>query len=254
MSLRTASAIGLFWLLVGFAYMMSFYADAVRFGTKFKLSVGMVILFETVYLSWAGLTFALHALLRGPITRRAFFPIATIFIGGMLIWQPAIAVIDTTITSLVFEKPLDTVIEQALAIRSTMFFFNAVLYVVVFATCAGLILQRQSDEAKQITLALERKTREAELRLAKMHLRALQNQLSPHFLFNSLGAISGLARNDAPEDVVRAVARLGDMLRYALQASASSMVTLKEEIDFTQSYVTPFEYQSPLSKARLSAV
>ena len=238
MSRRTAWAIGAFWLLVGFAYMMSFYVDSIRFDTKFRLSIGMFVLFESVYVCWAGLTFGLYRLLRGPIIRSDLLRITAIFFVVMLIWQPFIAIIDTTITTLVFGQPLSTVFTQVLAIRSTTVFFNAVLYVVVFLTCAGLIFQRHSEETKLSALELERKNTETELSLTNMRFRALQNQLSPHFLFNSLNAISGLARQERGDDIVAAVARLGDLLRYALQASDRSLVTVQEEVDFTRSYVS----------------
>ena len=237
MSRRTQWAISVFWLFVGFAYMMSFYVDSLRFGTKFNLSIGMVVLFETVYVSWAGLTFFLHHLLRRPIVKADFAAIATIFLVGMIIWQPLIALVDTTITSLVFDRPLSMVVEHTRQIRSTAFFFNGVLYVVVFATCAGLIFQQHSEETKLSALELERKHTQAELSLTNMRFRSLQNQLSPHFLFNALNAISGLARRDGRDDIVGAVARLGDLLRYALQASDRSFVSVKEEVNFTLNYV-----------------
>lgn len=84
----------------------------------------------------------------------------------------------------------------------------------------------------------ERELRAAELQreLAQARLHALQMQLNPHFLFNSLHSISSLMhRNvDAADNMI---AQLGELLRATLENSEANEVTLREELDFLQRYL-----------------
>ncbi len=61
-------------------------------------------------------------------------------------------------------------------------------------------------------------------------------QLQPHFLFNTLNAISSLLHEDV-HAAERVIARLGDLLRYSLRNLGVQEVTLREELDFLQRYL-----------------
>ena len=84
----------------------------------------------------------------------------------------------------------------------------------------------------------ERQLRAAQLetQLAQAHLQVLKMQLQPHFLFNTLHAISTLVHKD-PEAADRMIARLSDLLRLSLDNSGAQEVTLKQELDFLDRYL-----------------
>ena len=75
-----------------------------------------------------------------------------------------------------------------------------------------------------------------ETRLVEAQLQSLQRQLQPHFLFNTLNAISGLMRTDV-EAADQMMDRLGGLLRMALESSHVQEVPLKEELEMLQKYV-----------------
>ena len=75
-----------------------------------------------------------------------------------------------------------------------------------------------------------------ETRLARAQLRALRMQLHPHFLFNTLNAISALMHRDV-DAADRMLARLSDFLRLTLETGGTQEVTLKQELDFLQRYL-----------------
>jgi sensor histidine kinase YesM len=75
-----------------------------------------------------------------------------------------------------------------------------------------------------------------EARLADARLHALRMQMNPHFLFNTLHAVSSLVERD-PVGVRRMIARLSELLRYTLEGSGSQEVTLREELDFLRRYL-----------------
>jgi two-component sensor histidine kinase len=72
--------------------------------------------------------------------------------------------------------------------------------------------------------------------LTEARLQALKMQLQPHFLFNTLNAISALIPAEA-RPARRMVARLGDLLRITLEHEETQEVTLREELEFLQPYL-----------------
>ncbi|HSJ25536.1 MAG TPA: histidine kinase [Longimicrobiales bacterium] len=72
--------------------------------------------------------------------------------------------------------------------------------------------------------------------LTEARLQALKMQLQPHFLFNTLNAISALIPADA-KPARRMIARLGDLLRISLEHEETQEVTLREELAFLEPYL-----------------
>lgn len=65
---------------------------------------------------------------------------------------------------------------------------------------------------------------------------SLKNQLSPHFLFNSLTALKVLIQ-DEPDKAQIYVTSLSKALRYSLQSNEQKLVTLREEMEFMEYYL-----------------
>ena len=72
--------------------------------------------------------------------------------------------------------------------------------------------------------------------LTQARLDALRAQLNPHFLFNTLNAVSALVERD-PKGVRRMIARLSDLLRYTLDESTDQEVPLHRELDLLGEYI-----------------
>ena len=71
---------------------------------------------------------------------------------------------------------------------------------------------------------------------AQAELKALRAQINPHFLFNSLNTIASLV-NSNPLRAEESIERLPDIFRYALSASDKEFVTLRDELEFIDSYL-----------------
>jgi two-component system, LytTR family, sensor kinase len=86
------------------------------------------------------------------------------------------------------------------------------------------------------TARLQAETAQLQTQLAEARLSALNAQLNPHFLFNTLHAISSLVERD-PRGVRRMIARLSELLRYTLDGGAEHEVKLGQEIAFLERYL-----------------
>jgi two-component system LytT family sensor kinase len=73
--------------------------------------------------------------------------------------------------------------------------------------------------------------------LSKAQLSALRRQIEPHFLFNTLNAISGLVREGKNGAAVSMIAGLSDFLRRVLEDSDRQQVPLGEELEFAKKYL-----------------
>jgi signal transduction histidine kinase len=88
--------------------------------------------------------------------------------------------------------------------------------------------------------ASERESQQARLatQLAEARLSALRMQLNPHFLFNSLNAITVLVRDQKTEDASQMLELLSDVLREVLHSRKHAETTLHEELAFIEKYLT----------------
>jgi signal transduction histidine kinase len=114
-----------------------------------------------------------------------------------------------------------------------LFFLNfdweMMTYWAVVGLSHALDFHRESQE-RELTAA------HLETRLAEAQLQALQRQLHPHFLFNTLNTISALMHRDT--DAADAMLeRLSDLLRLTLDRIGMQQVPLKDELDFIEKYL-----------------
>jgi two-component system LytT family sensor kinase len=89
---------------------------------------------------------------------------------------------------------------------------------------------QQSSMEKERLLRAESELREA-------RLLALRYQLNPHFLFNSLNAVSTLVLEGNALAATRMLAQIGDLLRTSLDSEVTAEVTLSQELAFTEGYL-----------------
>ena len=85
------------------------------------------------------------------------------------------------------------------------------------------------------SVRIQIKLEEQERLLLHARMEALQNQINPHFLFNTLNSISSLVRFD-PEAARELISKLATILRRLLN-SADSFVPLREEVEFIDNYL-----------------
>ena len=101
-----------------------------------------------------------------------------------------------------------------------------------FGVLAGGIAR---DYVRRYQRRLEESAR-LRTQLAEARLSVLQSQLNPHFLFNTLNAVSALVDRD-PKGVRRMIARLSELLRGTLEPSPESEIPLSRELATIERYL-----------------
>lgn len=93
-----------------------------------------------------------------------------------------------------------------------------------------------ANRSMKNALELQKKTAELQKANTTARYQALQNQLNPHFLFNSLNTLIAEIEYD-PKGAVEFTRNLSNVYRYVLQCQDKPLVTLEEELEFVQSYI-----------------
>ena len=107
--------------------------------------------------------------------------------------------------------------------------FNFLIYWVIVAVSQAFDYYRRYRERELHAAELEK-------HLAQAKLQALQMQLNPHFLFNTLHSISSLMHKDV-EAADRMIMRFSDLLRAALDSADTQQVSLRKELELLQLYL-----------------
>ena len=97
---------------------------------------------------------------------------------------------------------------------------------------AGWMIEQQEERRR-----LELHEEQLRAELVQAELAALKQQLQPHFLFNSLNAISALMRDNEKDRAVDALARLSGLMRTLMANASQQEVELARELDYVQRYL-----------------
>lgn len=106
---------------------------------------------------------------------------------------------------------------------------DLLLYLVTMSGCVAFAHSRKSQER-------ERHAIELEASLAQAKLQALRMQINPHFLFNTLNAISTLVHT-SPQTADEMITDLSELFRASLESSGDQEIPLSRELELLQRYL-----------------
>jgi len=227
-----------FWLLIAAASLVPALLSALttylnsRFARRGSADWGAVIFAAVLWLFFGAFTPLIYALARRfPLQRQGIVRAALAHLAGALVvclgWVSA----GLALSLLLDHRPTDMpLLRYYVSLLLTSLTLCVFLYFAVLACIYALTYYREARdrEAQQSRLAAQ---------LAEARLGALRMQLNPHFLFNSLNAITVLVRDRNTQDAARMLELLSGVLRQVLQSEKRHEVTLAEELRFIEQYL-----------------
>jgi hypothetical protein len=122
-------------------------------------------------------------------------------------------------------------VEEPVAYLTVMRFgFELLLYAFVFGISSLLHIQARAQENEVRSLELEKQ-------LSQAQLTALQMQMEPHFLFNTLNAVTTLVELKRNEEASETLAHLNTILRKTLQRNVPEKIPFAQELQVVESYL-----------------
>jgi two-component system, LytTR family, sensor kinase len=224
MSMRTVPVVIGSWLLVAVAFTIQQIATAIGpSGVDQAIAVaGSTLLFD---LLWAAITF-------GIIVAVDRAPPADVHYARFLVLHAALSVIAAILQLFAYAQILAVFRSDATPFPRLVA-SNVSTGIFIYWLVLGVVLtveqRRNSRERKREQELLK-------INLGETRAAMLRAQLQPHFLFNTLNAISSLIDED-PRVAERMVARLGDLLRLSLDSMRGALVTLGEELATLEAYL-----------------
>jgi two-component system LytT family sensor kinase len=110
-------------------------------------------------------------------------------------------------------------------------FLTSLFQLAVTAPLSWALYQRQVRRNQEI-VGLE-----TELGQTSANLDFLRSQINPHFLFNALNTLYGMALQENSERTAEGIQRLGDMMRFMLHENQQPRILLAREIDYLRNYI-----------------
>src|SRR5947209_4073164 len=224
------SLIALAWTLFGFFFASEGIVSRAYLGRPLLLGETLTVWFICAYV-WLALTpFALYLAERFPLERRHWLKNSSTHLIASAVFallQLAIYISVASRVGLISDK--QSFIEAFRNIFITNFHFDLLTYWAIIGLSHALDYYRKYRERELRAVQLE-------TRLAQAQLDALRMQLHPHFLFNTLNSISVLMGEDV-KAARRMLTRLSDLLRKSLENEGAHEVSLRDELEFLESYL-----------------
>jgi two-component system LytT family sensor kinase len=226
------------WLLIAAASFVPALLNAVttylnsRFGSRGSADWRTVGFAAALWLAFGALTPIIYVIARRyPLRREAIGRMILAHLSGALVLCLAWTSVGVWMATLLNRRPP----QESFARYYTSWIlvnlpWSVFLYFTVLGCIFAFIFYRE---------ARERESQQARLaaQLAEARLGALRMQLNPHFLFNSLNAITVLVRDQNTRDASRMLELLSGVLRQVLQSEKRQEVTLDDELRFIEQYL-----------------
>jgi len=206
-------AAALCWTLFGLISGLQVWISMITHGHSVPRLLGYNIL---IWEGWLALSYAIGLLMRRvPLIP---FNLSNLLIHALAAIVAAVAHVAYWIALTLVMRPFDPIPDTINV--SAIFFSRVPLELILYLVVAGVA------QAMQLQTSLTN---------ARLH--ALELQLQPHFLFNTLNTISSLVRTEQNSEAVAMIAGLSDLLRYTLDHAGRQQVTLDEESTMLRRYL-----------------
>jgi two-component system, LytTR family, sensor kinase len=224
------AAIWVVWLMVALITSGQTYVAGLTAGTPqpWRTAFGNGVAW---YVPWAILTPAIVAVARRFANERRLAVLAAVHLTAGLCIAVVHAALYASLNAMIYgNTPWAPWSTGLVLLKLTS---SVHIHLMIYAIIVGIVLgARAYRELRDREVAAAR----LQTQLAEAETAALRAQLQPHFLFNTLNAISALVPDD-PVTAQRLIARLGDLLRLSIEERRAQQSALADELEFTDTYL-----------------
>jgi two-component system LytT family sensor kinase len=172
------------------------------------------------------------------LERERWLPTLAIHLGINLAFHVCLVLISLPLAQLIWREPIFSLrflqnLHQRLIGRLPI---DVIIYWTIVGAGYAFEYYRRFREQQLQAARLELLATQLETQLVQAQLQALKMQLHPHFLFNTLHAISALMDDDV-RGARRMIARLSELLRLTLESAGQQEVSLRQELDALERYL-----------------
>lgn len=218
------------WQGIAYVHLMSRYFDAVALRPEYTLNFNDYLYYILAYGSWAIFSLVLFECMKMVKQKFHLSALLTFFLIGLILWLPSYFIIDYAINAWLNGVPQEGIITQVISTPNALIFFYGIVYTLTFVGCICILMYKNARESQLSALKFRAQQSETQLQL-------LQSQLGPHFLFNCLGSISALVRKGSENELLSAVNRVGNLLRYTIESAQYKKTLLRDELVFVENYI-----------------
>lgn len=228
-----------FWTLIAALTAANMLLDPRGRGPSVVMSGSSIALAFVMAYTWAALTPPIFALASRFSVERTNWALSVLI---LLLVGVALAIgVDVAVGWLRVEVfdilPRRRSVEPTILRVRRLWFMNEFLqYVAVLAAGFARDYFLRYRARREEAIRLQAQTAQLQAQLADARLAALRTQLDPHFLFNTLNAISALVETD-PRGVRRMIARLSELLRNSLEGRHDAEIPLDQELGLATRYL-----------------
>ena len=142
-----------------------------------------------------------------------------------------LAYIGFTLFAIIVHKPIWSMLER----MSIGFFIRDELgrNLIIFSISAIVANAFHSFQQNQL---MKNKILEIQRQSLAGQIESLKQQINPHFFFNSLNTLSGLAQEDT-QKTLEFIEKLSQVFRYVLEIQEKNVVSIAEEMNFARAYI-----------------
>ncbi len=113
------------------------------------------------------------------------------------------------------------------------YFVGAIVQSIIFAVLIGNYFTEITNKKKEAEINLLKQNHQ----IAELKMMSLQNQMNPHFLFNSLNSINNFVVQNKIEKASSFITKFSYLVRKVLQATSSNLISLKDELEIITTYI-----------------
>jgi len=154
-----------------------------------------------------------------------------------LIWMIVYTAFTVGYTLLAFGIPHIMIARVIGKILTFRFFIDYYIFWVIVAVAHTFEYYRLYVEKERTARRLESRHEALQRQLAESRLQFLRAQINPHFLFNTLNAVTTQIRKQENEAAIALLTGLSDLLRYALDSEGRALIPLGEELEFIEKFL-----------------